>query len=465
MIRDTLGQDKVLVNKPKYKSKYWIAGVILGLLALSVLSFAKFKHLLSTDLVLVKNQIQTATVTRGNLVEDIFVQGKTLAAINPAVYAIAAGTVTLHVKAGDTISQGQQLLTIDSPELRNRLLQEEASLASLETEFNRQKITTEQALLDTKQRAELAKVDLEAAQSAMNRAQASIDKQIISRLELEEKMVALKRAELNQKHAIEALALEQKNLNFELKIAELALARQQHQTAELRRQVRELTIQSPLSGIVGTVSVQQKQFVQRDSELMSLVDLSELEVEAYIPENLADELAIGLQANILINQDSYPAKLVAISPEVEHSNLPEAIKLGQFREDLYYRLNMIELSLPALSERKDDIPLLVDKFLPKGKSLTAAAEQQLMTYHWPGNVRELQNVIGRAQLLAKSDTIDVGDLGIEISRLPPQQNPEYSQAEIQLAIAKHQGVIAKAARSLGLSRQAFYRRMEKYGLK
>lgn len=334
MIRDTLGQDKVITTKAKHKPLYLAGAGVLALLAVSVFSISQFSQLLSTDLVLTKNAIQTAKVTRGDLIEDIFVQGKTLAAINPAVYAIAAGTVTLHVKAGDAIEQGQQLLSIDSPELRNRLLQEEASLASLENEFNRQKIATEQALLDTKQRAELAKVDLEAAQSAMNRAQASIDKQIISKLELEEKMVALKRAELNQKHAIEALALEQKNLNFELKIAELALARQQHQTAELRRQVNELTIQSPLSGIVGTVSVQQKQFVQRDSELMSLVDLSELEVEAYIPENLADELAIGLPANILINQDSYPAKLVAISPEVEQGRVAGRIRFTEQPEKL-----------------------------------------------------------------------------------------------------------------------------------
>lgn len=334
MIRDTLGQDKVITTKAKHKPLYLAGAGVLALLAVSVFSIPQFSQLLSTDLVLTKNAIQTAKVTRGDLIEDIFVQGKTLAAINPAVYAIAAGTVTLHVKAGDAIEQGQQLLSIDSPELRNRLLQEEASLASLENEFNRQKIATEQALLDTKQRAELAKVDLEAAQSAMNRAQASIDKQIISKLELEEKMVALKRAELNQKHAIEALALEQKNLNFELKIAELALARQQHQTAELRRQVNELTIQSPLSGIVGTVSVQQKQFVQRDSELMSLVDLSELEVEAYIPENLADELAIGLPANILINQDSYPAKLVAISPEVEQGRVAGRIRFTEQPEKL-----------------------------------------------------------------------------------------------------------------------------------
>lgn len=148
-----------------------------------------------------------------------------------------------------------------------------------------------------------------------------------------------------------------------------------------------------------------------------------------------------------------------------NSDLPSAIKQGLFREDLYYRLNMIELKLPPLAERKDDIPLLVETFLAPDKSLTAAAEQQLMTYHWPGNVRELQNVIGRAQLLAKTNSIDVSELGIELESCGQQQRVQYSQADIQLALDKHQGIVAKAARSLGLSRQAFYRRMEKYGLK
>lgn len=364
MIRDTLAQDKVISSNKK-KAPLWVAGAAgLALVSLSIYSIPQFTQLFNTDLVISQSSIQTAKVVRGDLVEDIVVQGKTLASINPAVYAIASGTVTLHVQAGDTIVKGQKLLTIDSPELRNLLLQEEATFARLENEFNRQKINTEQALLDTKQRAELAKVDLEAAQSAMERANASIKKEIISKLELEEKIVALKRAELNQKHAIEALDLEQKNLSFELKIAELALARQAHQTEELRRQVNALTISSSLSGIVGTVSVQQKQFVQRDSELMSLVDLSELEVEAYIPENLADELAIGLDANVMINQQRYSGTLVAISPEVEQGRVAGRIRFKQQPDKL--RQNQRINAQLILSNKKDVLKVERGAFVETG---------------------------------------------------------------------------------------------------
>ena len=126
---------------------------------------------------------------------------------------------------------------------------------------------------------------------------------------------------------------------------------------------------------------------------------------------------------------------------------------------------MIELKLPPLAERKDDIPLLVQSFLESDKTLSADAEHTLMAHSWPGNVRELQNVLGRAALLCQDNTIESKDLGITLSKVPIEEKVEYSLQDIQSALDKHQGIVAKAARSLGLSRQAFYRRMEKFGLK
>jgi DNA-binding NtrC family response regulator len=148
-----------------------------------------------------------------------------------------------------------------------------------------------------------------------------------------------------------------------------------------------------------------------------------------------------------------------------NTNLPQAIANGEFREDLYYRLNMIELKLPPLAQRKDDIPLLIQSFLDTDKTLSANAEHTLMAHSWPGNVRELQNVLGRAALLCQNNTIESKDLGITLSKVPVEEKVEYSVQDIQSALDKHQGIVAKAARSLGLSRQAFYRRMEKFGLK
>ncbi|MEO1320267.1 MAG: sigma-54 dependent transcriptional regulator [Pseudomonadota bacterium] len=145
-----------------------------------------------------------------------------------------------------------------------------------------------------------------------------------------------------------------------------------------------------------------------------------------------------------------------------NADLKAAIAAGTFREDLFYRLNVIELRVPALAERAGDVPALAAAFLPQGKRLTAAAERLLAAQTWPGNVRELQNLMKRAAVLATGDVIDLDDLGL--GGAPERELPEPSEADVQRALALHDNVVARAARELGLSRQALYRRMVKFGL-
>jgi DNA-binding NtrC family response regulator len=148
-----------------------------------------------------------------------------------------------------------------------------------------------------------------------------------------------------------------------------------------------------------------------------------------------------------------------------NANLRQAIREGRFREDLFYRLNVIELELPALAERRDDILPLAHHFLQPGFSLTAEAERALTQYAWPGNVRELQNVMRRACLLSAQRTIAAAALSLPTSPTAPQEETTLDRAVVEQALARAQGVVAQAARELGLSRQALYRRMEKLGLK
>jgi DNA-binding NtrC family response regulator len=145
-----------------------------------------------------------------------------------------------------------------------------------------------------------------------------------------------------------------------------------------------------------------------------------------------------------------------------NANLRAAIREGRFREDLYYRLNVIELEIPALAQRRDDILVLARHFLQPGFNLTAEAERALLTYPWPGNVRELQNVMRRACLLSREPAI-----GVAVLNLPTieAEEPAVDRTTIEQALQRAQGVVAQAARELGLSRQALYRRMEKLGLK
>ncbi|MBB1061549.1 sigma-54-dependent transcriptional regulator [Marilutibacter spongiae] len=151
-----------------------------------------------------------------------------------------------------------------------------------------------------------------------------------------------------------------------------------------------------------------------------------------------------------------------------NADLPAMIREGRFREDLYYRLNAIEVKVPPLAERGDDILPLARHFLPAGKSLTADAERALLAHAWPGNVRELRNTLQRGALLARSEAIGVDDLGLRAPDRPPPTaigGDEPDRAAIEAALERNGGVMAQAANDLGLSRQALYRRLDRLGIK
>jgi DNA-binding NtrC family response regulator len=154
-----------------------------------------------------------------------------------------------------------------------------------------------------------------------------------------------------------------------------------------------------------------------------------------------------------------------------NADLPAMIRAGAFREDLYYRLNTIEIRVPPLAERVDDILPLAEHFLASGrdtgkdtaKPLSADAREALRRHAWPGNVRELRNALKRAALLAQGDEITAADLRLP-SVAAAASAEQLDRETIELALQRADGVIAQAASELGLSRQALYRRMEKLGI-
>ena len=148
-----------------------------------------------------------------------------------------------------------------------------------------------------------------------------------------------------------------------------------------------------------------------------------------------------------------------------NADLKAMVRDGTFREDLYYRLNVIEVRLPPLAERGEDILPLAEHFLAGRAALSEPARDALRGHAWPGNVRELKNVIERAALLAGDQAITVDGLGLpEAAPANARSLDEPSRAAVEAALAAAHGVVSRAAQSLGLSRQALYRRMERYGL-
>jgi DNA-binding NtrC family response regulator len=161
-----------------------------------------------------------------------------------------------------------------------------------------------------------------------------------------------------------------------------------------------------------------------------------------------------------------------------NADLGAEVKAGRFREDLLYRLNTVEIRLPPLRERREDVPLLAARFLARtreryGKpaaALSAEAMDALLAHAWPGNVRELEHVVERAVLLAHGDRIEVTDLGLRAPEglTRPLDELTLEQAErqvIERAIRRAAGNVNEAARALGLSRSALYRRLQLQGIK
>ena len=160
-----------------------------------------------------------------------------------------------------------------------------------------------------------------------------------------------------------------------------------------------------------------------------------------------------------------------------NTDLQAAIAAGQFREDLLFRLNTVEIHLPALRERREDIPALAAHFLARYagryrvqvRGFAPAALQAMMQYPWPGNVRELEHTLERAVLMCRNEEIHVSDLGLNVQRPQGQNLEELSLEEVEgilvrKALQRFHGNVSQAAEALGLSRGALYRRMERYGL-
>jgi DNA-binding NtrC family response regulator len=160
-----------------------------------------------------------------------------------------------------------------------------------------------------------------------------------------------------------------------------------------------------------------------------------------------------------------------------NSDIHKMVEEETFRQDLLFRINTIELNLPALRERKEDILLLANHFFNKLKqkykkpisSISKEAEKALIQYFWPGNIRELEHIIERAVIITDNSDILLDDLHFSNKKFdndqPVSLNLEVAEKNlIQIALVKHQGNISKASKELGLTRAALYRRLEKFGL-
>lgn len=315
MIRDTSGQDAVIAAAPLWRRKKLIVGVILAI-AFIVVSIFLLRTFANSSKSINASRIKIAQVTRGTLVRDVAVNGRMVAAISPTLYSTASSTVTLKVKAGDMVKKGDVVAELESPDLTSLLKREQANYDQLEAEVARQKILARKQKLIARRDADQAEIERVTAARTFERFEKAGPSGVISKIDYMRAQDALKTAEIRAKHAEAATGLENEDVDLNLKTKSAQLEQQRLVRDDARRKVEELKLKAPVDGMVGTLSVANRSVVAANTALMTLVDLSQLEVELEIPETYVADLGLGMTAEITINGVTTKGKLSALSPEV-----------------------------------------------------------------------------------------------------------------------------------------------------
>jgi HlyD family secretion protein len=326
-IRDTSAQDRP-VERSRWKSRRrWLIALVV-LAALGVAGAFVLSSWLSSERSVAGARLRIAKVERGTLVRDAAVTGRVVAAVSPTLYAPVPGTVTLEIRAGDTVEKGDVLATLQSPELENELQRERSTLAQIEAQLGSARIGTGKQKLEARREADEAAIALTAARRELQRAEEAWKVGAIPEVEYQRARDALETATIRDQNAKAQARLSGQSAGFDLKTAQQGYERQRLAVADLERRVAELTVRAPVDGVVGTLSVADRAVVPANAPLMTLVDLSQLEVELAVPETYAEDLGIGMNAEVRIGAITATGTLSALSPEVVDNNVVARVRFA-----------------------------------------------------------------------------------------------------------------------------------------
>jgi HlyD family secretion protein len=329
MIRDTSAQDRHFAPKVDTKKRVIWIGAAVAAIAVVALCAPTVAHLMSADSSASAARLRIAEVKRGTLTRDVSVQGKVVAAIAPTLYARSPGFVDLAIQAGDKVKKGDVLATIDSPELTNKLKQEQATLDSLQLDVERADIDHRKLQLASKKTLDQARIDRQTAAREVERNQKAFTAGALPELDVLRAKDALAKADLTVTNAEKDADLERDSLAFEAKTKRLALDRQKLLVEDVSRQVDELKVRSPVDGQVGQLIVQQRANVAANAPLMTVIDLSALEIEVQIPEVFAHDLSIGMPAEVQEGGNKYTGEVSAVSPEVVNGQVTGRVRFAE----------------------------------------------------------------------------------------------------------------------------------------
>lgn len=337
-IRDTAAQDRAIAPAPAWRRRapWLLAGA--AVLAAAAWGLPRLAGAWSSGQSYSQARLTLATVERGPLVRDVAGEGKVVAAVSPTLHAANAGTVTLLVQAGDTVKQGQPLLRIASPELAAQLAQERSNADALQSEALR-------AQADARQQRALAQGNLQTAtiahQTALNelkRQSQAFEAGATARAQVDQARDAVERAQVALQQAQALLGLRDDASRFELQAKQQAWERQRLQVRDLERQQAELEVRSPVDGQVGQLFVADRMAVAKDARLVSVIDLTQLEVQMQVAEGFARELQPGMPGEIGGNGQRWAARVSSVSPEVVNNEVAARLRFdgalpGQLRQN------------------------------------------------------------------------------------------------------------------------------------
>jgi HlyD family secretion protein len=302
------------------------------------------------------NTLTISPVVRGDLIRDVAVSGKAVAAKAPQLYNTEVGQITLLVKPGEAVNQNQVVATLESPELEALIKQQESTLEQLSINANRGDLADKEAQLDLESNMHAAKSSLNVAKREKQRSEIAFKKQIISEVDWMKNRDILDDAKRFFQHAKKRVELANDRLIFEKQHRQFLVQKQQLILNELKRRYIALDIKAPVTGVVGNWLVAQKNTISANTAIMTIVDLSEYEAELSVPEFYADDLGLGLTIAMQISGVDVRGEIIAISPEIKNNQVKVRAKLVS-KSSIQLRQNQ-RINARIEFENKSDVLML-----------------------------------------------------------------------------------------------------------
>lgn len=350
-IPSTAGQDRALpaVSPWRRRGRFAVAALVLAGLALFGLRGLRHWGTPQVD----AQRLTLATVRVAPLVRDISAEGRVVAGASFTLVAPAAGTVLWQVQAGDAVQAGQVLGRVSSPELEARLAQERSAADAAQADWLRAQAEAASQRGAAQAQVASARLELQSATLLEKRQRTAHEAGASSTLQWEAARDSLARARIQLDQAESALSLRLEALRHEVEARRAAFERARAQAQELARQQALLTLRAPNPGAIGQRLVGDGAAVARDTALLSLVDLRQLDVQLQVPESLVRELVIGQRGEVQVAGQPVPVRLVALSPEVVNNEVAARLRF-EGAQPAELRQNQ-RLSARVLLERREAV--------------------------------------------------------------------------------------------------------------